>query len=1784
MISNKYSLILAALICFVLLNAGTASAATYSGGSGTAEDPYQLSTDSDIDSLSTATDDWGMNFTLTNDITLEGNHTPIAPGAGFSGDFDGNGYIIKNLTINEDYINVGFFGYTLSTANIHDLGIETSSDGVYSITDTAGILIGRNDGIVNNCYATGNLTGQNFIGGLVGINYGIISNCYVTGTVSGNNNIAGLIGFNDGAINNCYATGNISGYDGIGGLVGYNNDAVNNSFTTSTVSTTNSDSPSIGNFIGFNLNDGTVTNCYYSGSTGDDYANYTSYDNFTDYNFISGASGLNWNSDGNLITIQDDPNYVWKIIDCYTLPFFQYQEINIDVPYSGGLGTTEHPYLLSTDADIDELSATPGNWSMNFKLLNNITLVGNHTPIGTDSTKFTGDFDGSGYAIKNLTIYTEDFDTGFFGHTVASTNIRDLGIETSSEGVYSTNSRVGGLVGYNYGTVSNCSVIGNVTGADYVGCLIGMNYDGTITNSSSSGNVTSSSGDVGGLTGKNHYGIIDNCSSSSTIFVKSSYNYYIGGLVGWNAAGTITNSYATGDVIGDTYTYTGGLIGENEAGTITNCYATGDVSGANKIGGLIGENYNTCTVTNSYATGNVNNSGQYTGGLIGNLDGISSINNCSATGNVTGSSDTGGLIGATYLTESTEYGIINNCYATGIISGAYGTGGLIGITSGDTVVTNSYATGTVENIDDAVGGLIGENLGSVSNCFATGTVTTTSINGFIGSLFGSNSGDVNNCYYSSSQGDSQGTYTSYANFTKLAFISGSSTLNWNENITTVDDSSFTWKIIEGYTLPFFQWQDTPNPVPYVETISQNSGFNDADDSTAVWINITGCSFNTTPTVNLVMDGQTSITGTIDSKTYTTINATFDISSAIIGDWSLYVTNPDSQNSTAKTFTVDSLPVLSTPVLSNTTGNFYVNWSWDLIESADSYNVSWNGTWYNGTTATEINDSDMDYHATSEITVLAYNETYGVLSDATSDSVTLANNPVSITNLNNIAVNESELITVDAEYSDLDEDTATFDCNRTDLFTDFNTSTGEGTWQTNYTSSGTYSVNFSVSDGYGSTDFQVVTITVTNVPATMYVGTSGYDFTSIQTAVDNAINGDTIIVTDGTYTENIVVDKSIIIRSENGAEYTTVTASDSSDHVFHVTADNVTINGFNVTGVIGDGDCGIYLFGSNNSIITNNIGYDNYAGIVVQSSDNNTITNNNLSNGVCGIVISYSNNNTLTNNNAGNNVGYDGISLLTSNNNTLTNNVVNENGRYGIYLDTSSNNTLSGNNVNNNGDDGIYIEDSSSNNLTENNVSDNGDDGIILYHSGDNNTLTGNIANGNVESGIQLSGSNNTIIADNIANGNGESGIDLGYSSNNNTVENNIAYENSIVGISIQSSIRNTLENNIANNNYFGIFLDASSNTLGNNTVTSNTEYDIVTIGANEIKDLKVTDNGARISFLSDGVETGIKGNVTNSTSLSGKTNVNGYLTIKRTDLGFKSADVEVTGSSTPNIIISYDDSDMSSSVESSIDLYKYNNSAWVVVSGTSLDTSSNTVTATLSEGTFGLFKDPESSSSSSSSSDSGSVATRVRSEGTISTLPTNSNGEVTGDTVVKSKDTITTLTLYKGTVGTDASGNPVSKIIVTTPASMPADTPKEVLESGLYYDFGPSGTTFSQDVLITIDFDPEEFEGKSPVIYTYSEENGWVALETTVDWENGRATAYTNHFSLYALFGDEGEEIVEEENSEVSAEFSESVEEDIEMPIEDEGGFGFVYLTIGIILIGFVGYIVVKSQRGEGGL
>ena len=177
-----------------------------------------------------------------------------------------------------------------------------------------------------------------------------------------------------------------------------------------------------------------------------------------------------------------------------------------------------------------------------------------------------------------------------------------------------------------------------------------------------------------GLFGYNK-GIIKNLGVENfTINVNYNYTIHAGGLVGYNDKGTITNSYATGDVSAtssDAKAYAGGLVGYNDIGTITNSYATRDVSATSSddnayayAGGLVGYN-DIGTITNSYATGNVSatsfNVVANAGGLVGYN--IGEIMNCYATGDVSATVSqkyyayVGGLVG-----YNNNQGTIQNCY------------------------------------------------------------------------------------------------------------------------------------------------------------------------------------------------------------------------------------------------------------------------------------------------------------------------------------------------------------------------------------------------------------------------------------------------------------------------------------------------------------------------------------------------------------------------------------------------------------------------------------------------------------------------------------------------------------------------------------------------------------------------------------------------------------------------------------------------------------------------------------------------------------------------------------------------------------------------------------------------------------------------------------------------------------------------------------------------------------------------------------------------------------------
>jgi hypothetical protein len=210
----------------------------YSGGDGSAKNPYQIATVEDIQDLSNTPLHWNRCFILTSDIDISGvlfTVAPIAPcittpvrdfqDIPFTGVFDGNGHSIHNLTITaptKDYI--GLFG-CISGGQIRNMGLKNVNIQGQGLV---GGLAGNNRGTIANCYSNGLVKGTNSVGGLVGATGGYndyyslsdITNCHSTCSVSGNNFIGGLVGFNYlGKITFCYAAGAVSG-SYAGGLVG----------------------------------------------------------------------------------------------------------------------------------------------------------------------------------------------------------------------------------------------------------------------------------------------------------------------------------------------------------------------------------------------------------------------------------------------------------------------------------------------------------------------------------------------------------------------------------------------------------------------------------------------------------------------------------------------------------------------------------------------------------------------------------------------------------------------------------------------------------------------------------------------------------------------------------------------------------------------------------------------------------------------------------------------------------------------------------------------------------------------------------------------------------------------------------------------------------------------------------------------------------------------------------------------------------------------------------------------------------------------------------------------------------------------------------------------------------------------------------------------------------------------------------------------------------------------------------------------------------------------------
>ena len=218
-----------------------------------------------------------------------------------------------------------------------------------------------------------------------------------------------------------------------------------------------------------------------------------------------------------------------------------------------------------------------GKSDINITIDTDIDLTGKDwTPIGTDyDNSYKGTFDGGGHTITGLTFTTNDEYAGLFGWLNRAGTVKNVvmeGVQITSNQIYGGS--IGGVVGYSWGTIENCSVSGSVSGTVYVGGVVGAQIGGSITGCSSSATVKGTV-DVGGVAGQT------------------------------NSSATLTACYATGNVIIEINPKKniagGGLVGMNGGNGLLACYATGNVTSTGSstgnvhIFGLLGDNYTTVT-------------------------------------------------------------------------------------------------------------------------------------------------------------------------------------------------------------------------------------------------------------------------------------------------------------------------------------------------------------------------------------------------------------------------------------------------------------------------------------------------------------------------------------------------------------------------------------------------------------------------------------------------------------------------------------------------------------------------------------------------------------------------------------------------------------------------------------------------------------------------------------------------------------------------------------------------------------------------------------------------------------------------------------------------------------------------------------------------------------------------------------------------------------------------------------------------------------------------------------
>ncbi|MBN1362547.1 MAG: hypothetical protein JW993_18260 [Sedimentisphaerales bacterium] len=772
--------------------------ASYGGGTGRPDDPYQVRTPQQLLSIAYHREDFDKHFVLKSDIDLSrvdpDEILPIGTsGIPFTGSFVGDGHAISHFECRsgtQDY--VGLFGFLDRTAYV--AGIDFT-DALVSGSRYVGVLAGCSLGTIERCSVLGGVTGDDSVGGLAGSSAGVIEHCSVLVTVAGGDGVGGLAGYSSGAVTACFSAGDVAGDSITGGLVGFNDGDIVASNSAAVVAA----DENVGGLAGVN---GTpkllatlagpppgaipdppetcISSCYCLGSV-------------TGYNAVGGLVGRN----GALIAasyaaapvlgistrvisgrggsgITEEPATAGGLVGASNsgvtlLSYWDVERAGLSVSAEGRGKTTEqmirahtfrgwgwlgswqiedgqdYPHLAWEDGPGEPIEADPNRYSggagepndpYRIGSLNDLIDVGNHPADWDRCFLLTSDIDLAEVDPNDL-------------HPIGVHGVPFSGVFDGNDHTISNFTCVAdtencvGLFGSIASEVSFWRDLPRLQDAN--GAVLNLHLDSV---------CVSAHHCAGGLAGYSG-GTISGCSVTGRVAVVVND---AGGLAGCTV-GPVLNCSASCDIEADRVAggligwsmepvtacwceahvnarsaYGGGLIGMS-ANTVESCHATGAVTGGSYVGGLIGAGVG--DVLNCHAAGAVTGR-SYAGGLIGSGGG--NVLNCSSTGDVAGSRYVGGLVGWNPYGRS-----ITGSLARTDVIGERQVGGLVGVNYGQ--IVNCYAAGSTQGVEE-VAGLTGESTGILTSCYSACSVTgQQSVAGLVGSF---RRGDIVSCFWDTS--------------------------------------------------------------------------------------------------------------------------------------------------------------------------------------------------------------------------------------------------------------------------------------------------------------------------------------------------------------------------------------------------------------------------------------------------------------------------------------------------------------------------------------------------------------------------------------------------------------------------------------------------------------------------------------------------------------------------------------------------------------------------------------------------------------------------------------------------------------------------------------------------------------------------------------------------------------------------------------------------------------------------------------------------------------------------